>query len=344
LPAPADRHFARPSPKWFALLTLLVGLSIWTYLRPAPARSFSGPTMGTRFVVKLVEPATAPQRLMVADVLDGVDRMASTYRADSHLSRFNRVATTATVAVPSALVEIMRVANEVSQRSGGAFDVTVKPLVDAWGFGPDGRPERAPDAATVQALLARTGWGKVSVVGDEALQKLDPTVTVDLSAVAKGAAVDMVAAMLVGFGIEHFMVEVGGEVRARGTNEAGRPWRIGVESADGTIVHVVNLDGGALATSGDYRNFWVDDGGVRRGHTIDPRTGSPVQHSLRAVSVIAQSCAEADAWATALMVLGPDEGWNMAQREGLTARFSIDDGSGSVTERLTPRFENALIR
>ena len=345
MPAPVDRHFGKPSFKWLVVLTILVGLSAWTYLRRQEVTSWSGPTMGTRYTVKLATAVTEAHRAAVIGALDAIDQAASTYLADSDVSRFNAGTSTAGFAVAAAVLEIVEISGAVSQASGGAFDITVKPLVDAWGFGPDGRPKHAPSDQRISELLAKVGWRGAAVVKGQ-LRKSAPALTIDLSAVAKGYAVDQVARALEALGVGDYMIEVGGEVRARGESRDSQPWRIGIERPDGrgAVAAVVALDGEALATSGDYRSFWVDDDGRRYGHTIDPRTGSPVGHGLRSVSVIHETCAVADAWATALMVLGPAEGLRTARREGLAVLLVVEDGSGNLAVRSTAAFDRHVLR
>ncbi len=241
--------------------------------------------------------------------VDAVDTAMSTYQDDSELSRFNRHGTEP-FEVSDSMIEVVSEAQRIAELSSGAFDITVGPLVDAWGFGPDpgGDP---PDADTIAVLLADNGFRRLDVDPEQrTLQKENAAIRCDLSAIAKGYAVDRVALGLTDLGLVDFMVEIGGEVRAVGRNAVGEAWRIGIERPEAGsrgMWSAVALADAAMATSGDYRNYYEKDG-VRISHTIDPRTGRPVTHRLASVRVIHPSCMTADALATAISVLGPEEG------------------------------------
>lgn len=308
---------------------------------------FEGQTMGAGYHATLVgvktEEAFSLARRAVAKALEDIDERMSTYREDSELSRFNRHPGTDPFPVSAETAEVFRIALAVSEQSDGAFDITVGPLVNAWGFGPD--PEGPPpDDAAIAVLRERVGWRLVSVDAENRLTKTRPDVYCDLSAVAKGYAVDKAAEALERRGVEHYMVEVGGEVRARGSNPKGGSWRIGVERPQyggRSVQEVVLLGSGALATSGDYRNFRMVDG-KRFSHTIDPKTGKPIEHSLASASVLHPSCAWADAYATALMVLGPEAGRAFAEKQGLAVSLLVHDGQDSFDALNTPAFDAAL--
>jgi len=316
-------------------LAVFVALTVWRlWFAPVPPSvvMVRGEVMGTTYTVKVVADAREEQTAeakealaqTVGEALSAVDAAMSTYKPDSELSRFNAAPADRDVQISAALAEVMALAFDVNARTEGAFDVTVGPLVERWGFGASGDLKSVPTSAEVEALRARTGHDHLRLEG-ERLRKDADDVRVDLSAIAKGYGVDQAASALQAAGWEDFMVEVGGEIRVRGTTEAGRPWRLAIERPNATersIYEVIELSEGALATSGDYRNFTVVDG-VRYAHTIDPTTGRPVEHSLASVSVVAPTCAEADALATALSVLGPKRGLALAQREGLPALFLV---------------------
>ena len=298
----------------------------------------TGSAMGTEFTVKVVVPegAELSQEMVAAAVrgaVDEVDLAMSTYRPDSELSRFNRHGTEPFPA-SDALREVVTEALRVAELSGGAFDITVGPLVDAWGFGPSLRDE-PPGEVEIAALLAATGSEHLVVDPERGtLRKLRPGLSLDLSAIAKGYAVDLVTERLLELGLDDHMVEIGGEVRAVGVNADGRLWRIGVErpeAARRSVWTAVPLDDLAMATSGDYRNY-VERDGVRISHTIDPRTGRPITHALASVTVLEPSCMTADALATALTVLGPDEARTLAQREGLAVMLLVRDPAGGFGE------------
>jgi FAD:protein FMN transferase len=348
-----------PRTRWLLALFLvaLLGLSLHRLSQTPEPRAaaerlvivWQGSTMGTRYSVKVVPGAARAQqdepalRQTVERALEEVDASMSTYRRDSELSRWNDAKTTDPVAISEPLRRVMEVALEVGRASGGALDVTVGPLVDAWGFGPgDGG---SVSAAELTQLRAHTGLAKLALT-EAGLQKLDPALRVDLSAVAKGYAVDLIGERLAAYGVEHFFVEVGGEVLARGRRADGTPWRAGIEqpTAEGQgVLRVLSLRDQALATSGDYRNFYERDG-VRFSHVIDPRTGRPVTHALASVSVVHERVAVADAWATALTVLGSEEGYAVAAREELAALFVARAPDGTLNTRATPRFTAAFER
>ena len=337
--------------------TLILGSTVLTVLLffscschkphtpPKAVFSCTGATMGTTYCVKVAGTLDTAQQAAVTDtvatVLADVDAMMSTYKADSDLSRFNASQSTEPFALATPLLQVFACALQVAEESKGAFDITVGPLVNAWGFGPE-LQDHAPDEKTLEALQRRVGYKKLSLDLDHStVRKTQPDVYCDLSALAKGYAVDAVLAALAPY--PNVMVEVGGEVRTRGCNAQGAPWRIAIEkpvTGQRSIQHVLPLSNVALATSGDYRNFYIE-GGRRRSHTIDPRTAQPVSHTLASVSVVHAQCMWADAYATALTVLGPDEGYQFACRHQLAACFITRDGDGFV-ERMTPAFEKVF--
>lgn len=323
----------------------------------------AGETMGTTFTVTVVSggeaaatgtPAAAfdgsardggDLRAAVQRRLDAIEARMSHYRPASELSRFNRARTTEPRSMSAETLGVVAEAQAVSRVSGGAFDVTVGPLVDAWGFGPPGRAPAAPDGMSLAALRARVGFDLLELDPAAAtLRKRNEDVVVDLSAIAKGYAVDALSSLLVDRGYRDHLVEIGGELRGAGTNEAGAPWRVAIERpvpGAPAAQRIVPLTDAALATSGDYRNFYDLDG-RRVSHTIDPRTGRPVTHGLLSVSVIAPRCSLADARSTALNVLGPDAGYALAVEQGWAALFVEDDGTGRLVERATPAFTAAV--
>ena len=339
------------------MLATLLGLSAWLYLRPVRASNgplaFDGATMGTTYRVLLGgrgdgAPMTADgvRRLQrgVDSLLAAVNASMSTYDAMSELSRFNARPDTTAVPISAPLAEVLRVSFAVHAASDGAFDVTVGPLVDAWGFGAAAAPAQALPQALRDSLRRFVGSDLLELRG-ESLRKRDPRVRVDLSAVAKGYAVDVVSDWLSAHGAADHLVEIGGEMQARGRNARGEPFRVGIEDPDPNgrrVRFAIALSDRALASSGNYRNF-VDLGGVRYAHTIDPVRGAPVQHTLLAVSVLHARCADADAWATALMVVGPERAWALAVANDLDVGLLISTGRGEVTERFTDGFRAAVL-
>ena len=299
---------------------------------PAPLE-ISGPTMGTVYHVKV---ASLPNGIGTEDlqagfeaVLADIDRQMSTWRGDSEISEFNTSSTTDWVSVSPAFADVVRQAIEINRSTDGAFDITINPLVRLWGFGPGGSKQEIPKQDEIDRLLRQTGTDELRVrPAPPALQKLNAAITIDVSAIAKGYAVDRIADHLDSRGVHAYMVEIGGEVRARGRKENGQKWRIGIDRPTPTgkgIVDVIELDGQAVATSGDYRNFFEFEG-TRYAHVIDPRTGWPVSHDLVSVSVMADDCAFADAMATALLVMGPTDGLDFARETGLAVLLVIRDG------------------
>jgi thiamine biosynthesis lipoprotein len=283
------------------------------------ALSISGDTMGTVYRIKVSGPPNGltAQRLQqeVDARLRYINDRMSTYLPDSEISRFNRSQTDDWFEVSPETTAVLSKALEINEKTDGAFDVTVGPLVNLWSFGPEGRHEQIPTDDQIEETQASVGFRHIDVRSSPpALRKMHPDVYVDLSAIAKGFAVDEVARVLDGLGIMRYMVEIGGEVRTRGRKQDGASWKIGIEkpvSTSRVLQHVVELEDRSLATSGDYRNFFEKDG-RRYSHTIDPRTGRPVEHNLASVSVISDNCTFADAMATALTVMGPDEAFRYA--------------------------------
>jgi len=303
--------------------------------------------MGTTYLVQVSDPLSESERIAVSravqETLDEVNRTMSTYVADSEVSRFNRAA--ADVAIPLSIpgFEVFSEAERVSELTGGAFDVSVAPLVRLWGFGAGASTEpQVPSDEAVAAARALVGFHHVRLSDDPpSVTKDEDGVECDLSAIAKGYGVDLVSEELSRRGWKNFMVEVGGEVRTSGKNATGEAWRIGIEKPlPGTraLQRTLPLSGLSLATSGDYRNFYEEDGKLYS-HLIDPREGRPVSHALASVSVVEDTCMRADALASGLLVLGPEEGYQLAVREDLTALFLIRNDDGGIEERPTPSFE-----
>jgi thiamine biosynthesis lipoprotein len=307
--------------------------------------------MGTTFTVKVAGAALLqPERARIQDAIEGqlalVNELMSTYLPSSELSRFNQWRSSEPFHLSAETLEVFEVARRVGSLSGGAFDVTVGPLVNAWGFGPPGKPAHPPSSRELDELKARVGWDKIVLEeARSAIRKTRPDVYCDLSAVAKGYGVDRVSEALSGLGYVEHMVEVGGEVRARGHNAEGQPWRIGVEKpleGGRAVQRTLPLENLAMATSGDYRNYY-EEGGQRISHEIDPRTGRPIGNRLASVTVITERCVEADAFATALIVLGEDEGYRLAIEQNLATLFLVREADGFI-EKTSPRFEELFDR
>jgi thiamine biosynthesis lipoprotein len=318
--------------------------------RSATVELITGRTMGTTYHIKYVVddggalPAKSHLHAGVEAILAAIDKQMSTYRPDSELSRFNASRSSDWFAASADLVKVLQEARRVSELSQGAFDVTVGPLVELWGFGPDASPQRIPSPAALQAARSQVGFRHLELrVNPPAIRKHLPSVEVDLGAIAPGFAVDKLAAYLESQGVGSFLVELGGEVYGRGRRHDGQRWQVGIEepsSASGEVDISLELDGQGLSTSGSYRNFF-ELNGRRYSHEIDPATGWPVQHDTVAVSVIAPTAMTADALSTALLVLGGDTGMQLALRHGLAARFA-NSSNGGLQYRQTPAFASAL--
>ena len=305
--------------------------------------------MGTRYNVEIVISDLSSERLVelrqvVEEVLDDVNAKMSNYLEDSEISRLNRAPGNEPFAVSADLLEVLLHASEISQTTEGAFDVTVAPLVGAWGFGPAGRPLEQPTPEQIERLRELTGWEKLGIDrASSTVTKDHDDLTIDLSAIAKGFAVDRVADALDRERVPNYMVEVGGEVKTKGVNAQEGSWRIGIERPlpnEQAIDLIVPMSGLAMATSGDYRNYYEVDG-RRLSHSIDPRTGSPITHNVASVSVIAPLCVRADAYATGLLVLGSD-GFDLAEQLGLAAYFLQRDKEGVFVGRMTTAFKRIL--
>jgi FAD:protein FMN transferase len=325
-----------PSAKNLALPVLIVvSVFIAQWIRSTeqmPTWHFEGQIMGTTFTVKAVHATEIPLEL-VTEALEAVNERMSTYAEHSELSLLNQNTTQSPIQISPSLKEVLQASKKVSEDSQGRFDVTVGPMVNAWGFGPN-KDRRNPSPELLKTLKARTG-NHLWTLGESEVTKLNPKLYIDLSAIAKGYAVDQVVKSLNQANVQRFWVEVGGEIRVKGLNAEGVHWKVGIERPAGKgqrrIFKIINLRNLSIATSGDYRNRYVDSKGMIRSHTIDPMTAEPVKHTLASVSVLHTSCMYADAWATALNVLGPEAGLDMANRLNLAAYFikreSIDLGT-----------------
>ncbi|WP_153067137.1 FAD:protein FMN transferase [Steroidobacter cummioxidans] len=330
---------------WLAL-ALAQGMS--GCARAPQELAISGPTMGTTYSIKV---ASAPEgvdahalRVAADQVLDRIDRSMSGYRADSEISRFNASSSTDWFEVSADLATVVDYAFHVSRESGGAFDITVGPLVAAWGFGARGEPIDLPDEAQLAELRSQVGYQKLEArVQSPALRKSAASVQVDLNAIAPGYAVDLMAERFRAMRLKHFMIDIGGEIRAQGRNARGEAWRIAVErpiDAEPEPYAILSLDDASVTTSGEYRHYF-DRNGQRYSHTIDPRTGRPVEHSLASVVVVGSTAMEVDAWTTAFNVLGTQAGHELALKRGMPVMF-IDVQDGELHSVTTPQLDRYL--
>jgi thiamine biosynthesis lipoprotein len=309
----------------------------------------TGSTMGTFYTVKVTD---LPRRMDIDDlehnidkILESVNDQMSTYRQDSELSRLNSSSSTSWVDVSPEMMTVMTEAVYISKLTHGAFDVTVGPLVNLWGFGPQPSNEEVPADAAIREALAKTGYRHIKIRAvPPAVKKDFAELYIDLSGIAKGYAVDKIADYLESLRILNYLVEVGGEMRGKGINARGLPWIIAIEkpvSGERAVERLIHIDDKGLATSGDYRNYF-EINGQRFSHTINPETGRPITHKLASVTVISSSSMRADALATALMVLGPERGFAFASRENLAA-FFIVKGSHGFLEKNTEPFKRYFV-
>lgn len=307
-----------------------------------PLESFGGPTMGSTYSVKYVRgDGVADGKTLQAGVeaiLAEVDVQVSTYRDDSLIERFNRAPAGTCMAMPADVLELVRLGEGLSLQSGGAFDLTLEPLLDLWGFGPGARGEQVPGAAAIAEARERTGHQHLRIDGERLCK--DVALQVDFNSIAAGHAVDRIAAWLEQQGVASYLVEATGELKARGRKPDGSAWRIAIEAPldDQRVAQkILELDGLGVSTSGDYRNYF-EENGRRYSHTLDPRTGAPIAHKLAAVTVLHPKALLADGLSTLLMVLGPEEGERWAERQGIAAFFVTREGEGFATHA-TKAFE-----
>ncbi|WP_370280027.1 FAD:protein FMN transferase [Pontibacterium sp.] len=332
--------------KWPAALLLAIFVITGCQQSREEIRAVQGLTMGTSYSVKWVSKDADTQKVHAAieAVLKDINQSMSTYIDTSELSRLNQSSSTDWQPLSSALYDVLRLSTDLSEQTEGAFDVTVGPLVNLWGFGPEGRVVTAPSGDKIEAERIRVGFEKIALnATDQQIKKSVAELYIDLSAVAKGYAVDRVASLLEEHGHVRYLVEVGGELRAKGLKPGGKHWRIAIETPDAatrSVQKIINVKDVAIATSGDYRNYF-EENGVRFSHTIDPSSGKPINHRLASVTVLASSCAEADALATAFMVMGTERGYKYAMQHRINALF-INKGDTGFEEIMTPGFKKYL--
>ncbi|WP_415891332.1 FAD:protein FMN transferase [Neptuniibacter sp. SY11_33] len=340
----------RQAYKWPAaqLLAILFLLALLTACKEQPleVKSHQGLTMGTTYTVKWVPVQDQPSinSTVFNQALLKVNQAMSTYIEDSELSLINKLPEGSSVELSNGLAFLLSKSIDISNLSSGAFDVTVGPLVNLWGFGPDGRIIKAPSQIQIQQVQQEIGYNYLELNG-QMLTK-DKASYIDLSAIAKGYGVDVLASLLEERGIDSYLVEIGGELRAKGLKPDGGEWKIAIESPtagfDRSVQRIIAVKDVGIATSGDYRNYF-EENGVRFSHTIDPSTGSPITHRLASVTVLMPSCAEADAYATAMMVMGEEKAQIFAHENGIEAFFIIKTESGFV-EKMTPGFKQYLVQ
>lgn len=307
----------------------------------------SGPVFGTQYHISVVLPEDHDKLESLAEgienALEGVDASMSTWREGSELSQINRLEDQSKwIPVSDALFEVLARSQEISRLTNGAFDITIGPVVNLWGFGPDAKPETIPSQQQLTNALAATGFEKLTLRAEPPAVKASSPQYIDLSAIAKGYGVDVVARYLDSQGVKGYLVEIGGEIRTKGKKPDDSVWKLAIEQPQENSEHKVNrivmLPSRAMATSGDYRNYYESEG-KRFSHTIDPNTGRPITHHLASVTVITDDSMTADALATGFTVMGYERAKALATRENIPAYFIIRTENGFEGHQ-TPAFSS----
>lgn len=311
--------------------------------------------MGSKWTVTLIVPSNANVQKLKAGVqaqFDRIDQQMSTWKADSDLSRFNRAPAGTWQALPLAFFRVLTQALKLAEQTQGAFDPTIGPVVELWGFGATGTKHRPPSDAEIAQALAKVGWQKVKL--DTSQQRVYQAggVQLDLSAIAKGFAVDEVSRWLSTQGVEHFLVNLSGEMRAQGLNAQHSAWQVAVErpntavaeaKGEDTMPYVIALDNQSVATSGDYRHRFTHEGNTYS-HHLDPRTGYPVPYEVASVTVVADQCVDADPLGTTLTVLGAKKGMAWAHKNNLAVLMLVRTENNEFEELMTSAFEKLLVK
>ncbi|MDA3860485.1 MAG: FAD:protein FMN transferase [Melioribacteraceae bacterium] len=327
--------------KYF-LISLLFLLYSCTNPIKDVVHSISGETMGTTYSVKFI--SQSPVNLVEIEnevnyLLKIVNQQMSTFIPSSELSLLNKSKSTDWIEVSYDLAFVMHAALRISQFSNGKFDITIGPLVNLWGFGPDNKPQIVPSNREIKNLRTYVGYRNVDVrLNPPSIKKHNPNVYCDLSAIAKGFGVDKISEYLTSKDINNYLVEIGGELRANG-NKFKDNWVVGISvpTQSGTIQETIYLNNQSMATSGDYWNYF-EENGIRYSHTINPVTGKPITHKLASVTIITESCMEADALATAIDVMGPKAGLKFAKENELNVYFIVK-GENNFETFFTPNFK-----
>jgi thiamine biosynthesis lipoprotein len=349
------RRVARLAPIAAPFFAALLAIAAST----ATARELHGDGLGSTWTVKLADPPRINPAAIQREIQQRIDAVAhdiSRWQSASALTALNAATDTDWHPIPTRLTQTLDYALHLANDTNGAYDPTVAPLVDVWGFGTQGRRYAPPSAEEIAAARTRVGWSQIELDTSNNRVRKPAGVQLDLSSMQHGFAADQVAEYLHSIGVTRYLVDVGSELRAAGDAPEGHPWHIAIErppseltsasstptSSDGAApIRVIALRNAGIATSGNYRYFF-DYNGRRYSHRIDPRTGEPITHPLAAVTVIAPECMHADALATALTVLGPEEGYDYAQRHGIAALFIIRTIRG-LEERMTPMWHHLAL-
>jgi len=323
----------------------VIAVALATALAGCPfqdqVEGFTGPTMGSTYSVKYVRGSGVPEpavlQAQTEAILADLDAQLSTWRSDSAVERFNALPAGSCQKMPADLLELVAAGALLSVESEGALDLTLEPLLNLWGFGPQSRGERVPSAEEIAEARERTGLRHLRARNGELCKEV--ALQLDFNSIAAGHAVDRVVDHLKQQGVRSYLVEITGELKAEGRKPDGEHWRIAIEApleGQRAAQRVLELDGLSVSTSGDYRNYFERDG-RRFSHTLDPRTGAPIEHNLAAVTVVEPSALRADGLSTVLMVMGPERGFEFAQAQSIAAFFVVRE-DGGFASRSTDAF------
>ena len=328
--------------KYFLACILIIQLIACSDQPPA-LETISGYTMGTSYTVKWPQVSEQPLAETISPKIDSklksINQQMSTYQDDSELSVFNKLDAPAKMDVSNELAQVLKMSLSLNAYTQGYFDISVGPVVNLWGFGPDKQPLKMPSKEEMEQAKSQIGLGVISLQ-DTSLEKTAQRY-LDLSAIAKGYAVDKVAEILESHGLSNYLVEIGGEMRVKGRKSDDLAWKVAVEKPDEserTVQKIFKITDAAMATSGDYRNYFELDG-VKYSHTIDPYSAMPVKHSLASVTIIDETCARADALATAMLVMGAEKAKAFAEQNQIKA-YLIERTLEGFTEYSSPAFES----
>lgn len=330
--------------KYLSFITLMAAIVLFSCKKDAKYVYNQGKVYGTSYHIVYESPEGKDYQQEITEKFKRYNHIFSTYDKESEISKVNR---NENVELAEEFITCFNKSMDVSEKTDGAFDVTVGPLVFAWGFGPDKRQQMTKEK--VDSLLKFVGYHKVKLENGKII-KQDPNIKIDLASTTDGYTSDLIASFLKEKGCKNYMVEIGGEVVAKGKNEKGNYWRIGIQKPvdmslpdSENVQGIVSLENTALSTSGNYMNFYVVDG-KKYAHIIDPATGYPVQHSLLSATVIADECIVADAYSTAFMVLGMEKSIEIVRKTpGLEVYFIYADSMGANKVYVTEKFKNYIV-
>jgi len=298
----------------------------------------NGFTMGTTYSIKIsnynlsFKPDLKSLKISVDDELKRINEIFSTYIPDSDISKFNSYKKTDWFKTSEELINLVDIALNISKQSDGYYDITVGPLVNLWGFGPKNPMREVPKKSVINDLLKIVGYKRIKVNKKlNQIRKEIPDIYIDLSSIAKGYGVDKISDLLLKKGFKNFLVEIGGEVKTNGVKSERDDWLVGIASPNNgfSINKVIKLKNMSMATSGDYRNYF-EKNGIRYSHTINPKTGYPIRHKLASVSVVNKSCTLADAYATAIDVMGEEKGMKFANKNKLAVYMILRKNKGFI--------------